>query len=55
MDHATIERLEETVKTCLEFNRLKNDTDAYLHELCEWALGNVEERPDPKDYGVGEA
>lgn len=44
------EALEEIQK----YNRIGNDLDAYLYELTEWALGKQKDKPNPKDYGVGE-
>ena len=39
--------LEETAK----YNPLRNDRDAYLYSLYEWAIkGNP--RPNPKDFGL---
>jgi len=32
-------------------NPLGNDLDAYLYEVCWWALGGVV-KPDPADYGL---
>ena len=33
-------------------NRLRNDLDAYLFAYGEWAYGDLDERPDPKDYDI---
>ena len=38
----------ETIK---KYNSLKNDMDAYLYEVCEYALG-FREKPDPEDFGL---
>lgn len=32
-------------------NRCRNDTEAYLLELCEYALGNSDTKPNRSDYG----
>jgi len=34
-------------------NPLRNDHDAYLLEVIEWARGNID-KPDPKDFFIGE-
>jgi hypothetical protein len=46
--------LVEALKTYQEYNRLKNDRDAYLYNLGAWALetGEVEGKPDKKDFGI---
>ena len=33
-------------------NRLRNDLDAYLLEVCEYGLENRKEWPDSSDYGI---
>ena len=45
-------KLYEALKEYQRFNRLGNDLDAYLYAYGEWALGESEERPNYKDYGV---
>ena len=34
------------------YNRLKNDLDAYLYEITEYGLGNRKEFPNKEDYGI---
>jgi len=36
------------------FNPIRNDLDAYLFHLGQYALGEETIEPDPKDYGVEE-
>ena len=41
--------LNETAK----YNRLSNDTDAYLYDMYLWAIGRKgNKKPNPKDYGL---
>ena len=41
----------EALKEYQEFNRIRNDLDAYLFELGEWAEDKGE-KPNRKDFGV---
>jgi hypothetical protein len=34
-----------------KYNRLRNDLDAYLYEMYEWAIEGGK-KTNPKDYGV---
>jgi hypothetical protein len=43
-------RMVLTLKELQQFNRLRNDIDAYLYELVEWGLGNKDKHPDINDY-----
>ena len=57
---ATEVRRLRAVLTELEvYNYIKNDREAYMSHLANWALGTelegleiYRERPDPKDYGM---
>ena len=48
----TIDDLIKSLKEYQRFNRLHNDTDAYLYALGEYALGQSEEKPNADDYGI---
>ena len=52
MDTKQIDALIEALEEYQRSNRLKNDLDAYLHALAEYALGASEEKPNPEDYGL---
>ncbi|MCK5347542.1 MAG: hypothetical protein KAR20_29235 [Candidatus Heimdallarchaeota archaeon] len=43
-------RAIEALKIIKDHNRLKNDIDAYLHEVALWGLGLREEMPNMEDY-----
>jgi hypothetical protein len=47
-----IERMTEALEIIKEFNNLKNDKDAYLFNLVEYALGETDEKPDPVNFGL---
>jgi len=44
--------LVKAFSTPQEFNNLNNDLDAYLYDVAEYALGNIDTKPDPKDFGL---
>ena len=44
--------LRKAIKTLRAHNHLRNDTDAYLNEVCAYALGEVDTEPQPEDYGL---
>ena len=46
------EKLTEALKEYNRFNRIHNDLEAYLFELGQWALGEVEDKPNRQDYGI---
>jgi len=48
------ERLRDALKITHRYNRLSHDLDAYLYEVVEWGLGNIEQEPNPEDYGLGD-
>lgn len=35
-----------------KYNRLRNNRDAYLWDIIEWATGEMEEKPEPANYGL---
>ena len=37
---------------CIRDSPLHHDLDAYLSLVAEWGLGEIDKKPDPKDYGV---
>ena len=47
-----LEKIKWAIKEHRRFNRLRNDLDAYLFEVTEYALGKRDEKPNPKDYGI---
>lgn len=47
-----VEKLREALEAYQEFNRVRNDLDAFLFEFGKWALGEITEKPDPKDFGI---
>lgn len=46
------ERLRAALVEIKGFNRLRNDLDAYLFEVAKYALGETDEKPSKKDYGL---
>ena len=48
----TIDDLIESLKEYQRLNTMRNDTDAYLYALGEYALGNLTKKPNAVDYGV---
>jgi len=56
-NHVTMEyvrKLEDALKEVLKLNPLRNDLDAYLFELCEYAIIGTKNKPNRKDYGLEE-
>lgn len=47
-----VEKLENTLKEIMELNPLRNDFDAYLFALCEYAVIGTKEKPNREDYGL---
>jgi hypothetical protein len=49
-----IERLTTALREVMQYNGLRNDLDAYLLDLCKWALkeGDSDEQPRPERYGL---
>jgi len=33
-------------------NSLRNDEDAYLFYLVKWALGEIDDKPEPQEFGL---
>ena len=50
----TVKDLQQILKEIQKYNLIKNDLDAYLFELVEFALGRRIDRPEPEDYGIEE-
>jgi len=44
---------QEALEILKKYNRLRNDLEAYLYYVIEWALGEGP-KPNPKDYGIEE-
>lgn len=49
-----IRQLERTLAEIKSFNGLRNDRDAYLHCLIEWAQGIEDEKPIAAEFGQDE-
>jgi len=47
-----IDDLIESLKEYQRFNTKRNNTEAYLYALGEYALGNRTEKPNAADYGI---
>ena len=47
-----IDDLIESLKEYQRFNTKRNNTEAYLYALGEYALGNLTEKPNAADYGI---
>ena len=45
------EKMREALKILEKFNPLRNDLDAYLLYVIEWALKNGP-KPNPKHFGI---
>jgi hypothetical protein len=35
-----------------QYNNLRTDTEAYLYNVIQWGLGEVDEQPNPSDFGL---
>ena len=53
--YATLDKLEYALEEYQKYNTIRNDLDAYLFALGEYALGESITNPDPKDYGIKES
>ena len=52
-DHwGKFERARQALKEIKKYNRLRNDLDGYLYDVALWGMGNIEDRPKPKDFGI---
>ena len=48
-----IDKLIEALKAYQEYNKIRNDLDAYLYAMGEWALGpGGLTKPQKEDYGI---
>ena len=47
-----MERMEFALGKYQEYNDLRDDLDAYLYALAQWALGLEKTKPDSEDYGA---
>jgi len=48
------ERRHEALKAVKKYADIRSDRDAYIFDMANWAMGDNEDRPLPKDYlGVG--
>lgn len=45
-------RAVRALREIKEFNRLRNDTDAYLLEVCRYGIGDREDWPNSRDFGI---
>ena len=53
--YATLDKVEHALCEYQKYNTIKNDLDAYLFALGEYALGECVIEPDPRDYGIKES
>ena len=44
--------MRHVLKMICEYNPLRNDRDAFIQELCEYGLGDIDEEPKPADFGL---
>lgn len=47
-----LERARAALGILQKYNPLHNDLEAYLLEVGEWGLGQRDDKPDPKNFGV---
>lgn len=47
------ENMKEALEILKRYNRLRNDLDAYLYDIIEWALED-KPKPNPKNFGIEE-
>ena len=47
-----VEKMRDALKIHNKFNPIRNDLDAYLFELADYALGNNQKAPSQEDFGV---
>jgi len=45
-------KLAEALMAYQAYNHIRNDLDAYLYDLGEWALNDLPEKPKPESYGL---
>lgn len=49
-----LERAHTALKEIKKYNPLHNDLEAYLYDMAEWGMGNLEVRPSPSIFGLME-
>ncbi len=47
-----LRRARVALSEIARYNNVRNDLDAYLSDLADWGMGEREQRPDPKQYGL---
>ena len=47
-----LQKMRFALEEIKKYNGLRNDLDAYLYELIEWALGEVDKKPKPESFGL---
>ena len=47
-----IERMRHALKMICEYNPLRNDRGAFIQELCEYGIVDIDEEPKPADFGL---
>ena len=47
-----MDKIKEALLEYQKFNPIRNDLDAYLYHMGEWALGESAIKPTPVDYGI---
>ena len=45
-------KLREALTEIKKFNPLRNDLDGYLFAMAEWGLGEIEDKPLRKSFGL---
>ena len=53
-DAEKVKRLTEALRAHHRINQLRNDTDAYLWDITNWAFGEGDDKPNPEDFGINE-
>jgi len=46
------EKMEEALRILQLYNPIRNDRDAYLFYVTEWALEERKDKPNPKHFGL---
>ena len=54
MIHA-LNRAYKALKIIRKLNRIRNDKEAYIHDLIEWGIYERHTEPDPEDFGLDES
>lgn len=49
-----LERAKQALLIIRNYNRLRNDLDAYLFEVAQYGLGERQDEPKAEDYGIVE-